>query len=89
MKHYTMRGSHRSSGFHWTYGLRYFLIPLVTGIMIFGTGFAKEEWRQYCLRGRKRRRSTIATDFDDPPYAPEPDPPSPDPASIRKFDNYH
>ncbi|PSN30283.1 hypothetical protein C0J52_27220 [Blattella germanica] len=113
-----------SSGFHWTVGLRYFLIPLATGVMIFGTGYVKEEWRQYCLGGRKRRRFSFATDFDDPPYAPSPPsspsssssefepapsppsspsetsssssdfepapvPPLPDPASIRKFDNYH
>ncbi|PSN30476.1 hypothetical protein C0J52_27371 [Blattella germanica] len=45
----SVRGSHRSSGFHWTVGLRYFLIPLATGVMIFGTGYIKEEWRQYCL----------------------------------------
>ncbi|PSN38297.1 hypothetical protein C0J52_19354, partial [Blattella germanica] len=67
----SVRGSHRSSGFHWTVGLRYFLIPLATGVMIFGTGYIKEEWRQYCLGGRKRRFS-FATDFDDPPYAPPP-----------------
>ncbi|PSN39846.1 hypothetical protein C0J52_19057, partial [Blattella germanica] len=68
----SVRGSHRSSGFHWTVGLRYFLIPLATGVMIFGTGYIKEEWRQYCLGGRKRRRFSFATDFDDPPYAPSP-----------------
>ncbi|PSN31160.1 hypothetical protein C0J52_22357, partial [Blattella germanica] len=93
----SVRGSHRSSGFHWTVGLRYFLIPLATGVMIFGTGYIKEEWRQYCLGGRKRRRFSFATDFDDPPYAPSPPsspsssssdfepapvPPLPDPASI-------
>ncbi|PSN39181.1 hypothetical protein C0J52_14052 [Blattella germanica] len=43
---FVVRGSHRSSGFHWTVGLRYFLIPLATGVMIFGTGYVKEEWRQ-------------------------------------------
>ncbi|PSN46826.1 hypothetical protein C0J52_09584, partial [Blattella germanica] len=68
----SVRGSHRSSGFHWTVGLRYFLIPLATGVMIFGTGYIKKEWRQYCLGGRKRRRFSFATDFDDPPYAPSP-----------------
>ncbi|PSN33271.1 hypothetical protein C0J52_21083 [Blattella germanica] len=77
-----MRGSQRSSGFHWNYGLRYFLIPLATGVMIFGTGYAKEEWRRYCLEGRKRRRSAIVTDFDDPLYAPAPVPQKPDSASI-------
>ncbi|PSN47220.1 hypothetical protein C0J52_07857, partial [Blattella germanica] len=50
----SVRGSHRSSGFHWTVGLRYFLIPLATGVMIFGTGYVKEEWRQYCLGGHRK-----------------------------------
>ncbi|PSN35488.1 hypothetical protein C0J52_26753, partial [Blattella germanica] len=51
----------RLNGFRWTVGLRYFLNPLAMGVMIFGTGYVKEEWRQYCLGGRKRRRFSSAT----------------------------
>ncbi|PSN48241.1 hypothetical protein C0J52_03036 [Blattella germanica] len=52
--------------------------------MIFGTGYVKEEWRQYCLGGRKRRRFSFATDFDDPPYAPSP--PSSPSSSSSEFE---